>query len=213
MMIDKNPMGTARGEADETPKRSNPNHMQFTPFQRAVRVFTLLFTIIGSGCPALAQKLDPPLAPPVAPPVAPDGIELFDGFDVTMNAAIAEAQASVPLFLDAVLDEFGISQAGSVKVAFQTFPEDVGMEIIWVTGFRRLPDGTFEGFLNNQPFNLGDWSQGDLVSFPLEAIEDWSLAAPEGLYGNYTTRVIAAQPGNEHLWQSLTPDPLPAEWQ
>lgn len=175
-----------------------------------MRIFTALLLALSLTFPALAQKIDPPDDPAL---IEADGIQLFEDTHIVMNNAIAEAQATVPLFLDFVLDDFGIAQGGSLKVAFQTFPEDVGEEIIWVTGFRRLEDGTFEGFLNNQPFNLGDWQQGDLVSFPDSSIRDWSLATPEGLYGNFTTRVIAAQPGNEHLLQSLTLDPLPIDWQ
>ncbi|MEX3014822.1 DUF2314 domain-containing protein [Gymnodinialimonas hymeniacidonis] len=165
----------------------------------------LALALLLLASPATAQKVDPPVA-------APDGLEFFEGTDPTMNAAILEAQRSLPGFLTEVLDENGIAQTGSLKVAFQTFPEDLGNEIIWVGNFRQLPDGSFEGFLNNQPFNLGNWSQGDRVTFPRGAIRDWSLPAPEGLYGNFTTRVIAAQPGNEYLWQSLTSNPIPANW-
>lgn len=44
------------------------------------------------------------------------------------------------------------------------------------------------------------------------AIQDWSLDGLDGRHGNYTTRVIAAQPGNEYLLQILSPQPLPAHW-
>ena len=155
--------------------------------------------------PAEAQKLEPP--------EAAANLELFSAGNVTMNAAIAEAQRTLPLFLDAVLDDSGLSRNGAIKVSFQTFPVDQGAEIIWVTAFRRLPDGSFTGRLNNQPFHLGDWQLGDTVSFPASAIQDWGLIAPEGSYGNYTTRVIAAQPGNGHIFLNLSPDPLPADWQ
>ncbi len=171
----------------------------------------LTLTLVLLSTPALAQKTDPPEDAPAI--IEAEGIELFEDTHIVMNEAVAEAQATLPLFLDFVLDEFGIAQGGSLKVAFQTFPQDIGHEIIWVAGFRQLEDGSFEGFLNNQPFNLGDWSQGDRVTFEAADVRDWSLATPEGLYGNYTTRVIAAQPGNDYLWQSLTPDPLPANWQ
>ncbi|MEJ6395349.1 DUF2314 domain-containing protein [Gymnodinialimonas sp. 2305UL16-5] len=169
-----------------------------------LRILPLL--LILTAAPALAEKPDP------VQPTAPDGLEFFDASDMTMNAAIAEAQATLPLFFDQVMDGNGMSQAGAIKVSFQTFPENVGNEIIWVGQFRRLPDGTFEGVLNNQPYNLGTWQQGDLVSFPASAIQDWSLSTPQGSLGNYTTRVIAAQPGNEYILQSLAPNPVPEDW-
>jgi uncharacterized protein YegJ (DUF2314 family) len=76
-----------------------------------------------------------------------------------------------------------------------------------------MPDGNFVGVLDNQPFNLGTWQLGDLVSFPESAIQDWSLEGPQGRYGNYTTRVIAAQPGNGHILAGLSATPLPAGWE
>lgn len=163
----------------------------------------LLLALLLATTPATAQKADP---------AASGNLEVFSGTDAAMNAAIAQAQASLPLFLARVLDGDGRASTGSLKVSFQTFPTDVGDEIIWVGQFQRLPDGSFTGVLNNQPFNLGNWQMGELVAFPASAIQDWSLAGPQGLYGNYTTRVIAAQPGNGHIFQSLAPDPVPAAW-
>lgn len=168
-----------------------------------LRPLTILLALTLTA-PAFAEKHDQQ--------GIPDTLELFSAGDVTMNAAIAEAQRTLPLFLNAMLDANGVSRDGSVKVSFQTFPDDNGNEVIWVTAFRRLPDGSFTGRLNNQPFHLGNWQMGDAVSFPASAIQDWSLASPQGSFGNYTTRVIAAQPGNGHIFQSLAPDPVPADW-
>ncbi len=160
----------------------------------------LFIAALTFASPAAAQKADPP------------ALELFSAGDVTMNAAIAEAQRTLPALLGHVLSPNGVAQDGSLKVAFRTFPVNQGDEVIWVTAFRRLPDGTFEGRLNNQPFHLGDWQIGDTVTFPTSAIQDWSLPSPQGSYGNYTTRVIASQPGNEHLLVHLAPTPLPPNW-
>ncbi len=168
-------------------------------------LFRITLITLLLATPALAQKVEPPAPQP--------GLEFFSAGDVTMNAAIAEAQRTLPLFLDHVTGADGQIHEGSVKVAFQTFPTDQGVEIIWVSPLSRNADGTFQGRLNNQPFHLGDWQRGDLVTFPESAIEDWSLPSPSGRYGNYTTRVIAAQPGNGHLFDSLAPSPLPPEWE
>ena len=154
--------------------------------------------------PLSAQKLDF---------TAPDRLELFSDTDAEMNAAVSQAQATLPLFLTAVLGEDNVAMGGSLKVTFQTFPEDVGQEIIWVGDFRRTEDGSFVGYLNNQPVNLGDWELGHEVTFILEDIQDWSLEGEEGLWGNYTTRVIAAQPGNDHLWGILAEAPIPPDWE
>ncbi len=139
-----------------------------------------------------------------------DEITLFEADDAVMNAAIAEAQASLPRFLQETL---GRAVDATVKVAFQTFPRDVGNEIIWVRDISQRADGSFTGFLDNAPVNLGDWREGTQVQFTQEMIEDWSLVSPNGrLWGNYTTRVIAAMPGNGYLWDYMEPSPLPPGW-
>lgn len=165
----------------------------------------LILSCLLLAPPAFAQKADPV-------PQAPEGLELFDATDAAMNAAIAQAQASLPLFFAQVFDANGVAQRGSVKVSFTTFPDNVGQEIIWVGNLRRLPDGSFSGTLNNQPFNLGDWQIGTPVSFTLDQIEDWSHPSAQGNLGNFTTRVIAALPGNGHIWSSLANEPIPAGW-
>lgn len=143
-----------------------------------------------------------------------DDLTFFEASDQVMNAATDEARRTLPLFLDYVLAQDGAALAGTLKVAFQTFPVDVGEEIIWVDGFRRLPDGSFTGRLSNSPVYLGNWQVGTEVSFPESDIRDWGLRSTDGrLFGNYTTRVIAAQPGNEGLWDVLTPTPLPQGWE
>lgn len=155
-----------------------------------------------------------PLTDPVAAQSADgDDLTFFEDSDAVMNAAIGEARRTLPLFLDYVLGPDGTAPIGTLKVSFQTFPQDVGDEIIWVDGFRRLPDGSFTGRLSNRPVYLGNWQVGTEVSFPENDIQDWGLRSTDGrLFGNYTTRVIAAQSGDPGLQSILTPDPLPQGW-
>lgn len=89
----------------------------------------LLIATLTLATPATAQKVDPP--------IALDGLEVFSAGDVSMNAAIAEAQRTLPLFLDHVVQTNGLVNDGSLKVAFQTFPVDQGTEIIWVSPLAR----------------------------------------------------------------------------
>ena len=85
-------------------------------------------------------------------------------------------------------------------------------EIIWVQGLTQTQTG-FAGYLANAPVDLGPLRQGDYVEFQASQINDWAIRAPSGrLHGHYTTRVIAAMPGNAYLWDLLEPDPIPPEW-
>ncbi|GAB5445564.1 DUF2314 domain-containing protein [Gymnodinialimonas sp.] len=161
----------------------------------------------------VALLTGPSLAETAPAPSPSDGLTPFAADDIGMNAAIAEAQRTLPLFLSHVVRADGLFTHGLLKVAFQTFPVDVGAEAIWVTPIRRRPDGWFEGRLDNHPVYLGDWQLGDLVEFPADDIRDWLLDGPDGLLGNFTTRVIAAQPGNAYLWDIPAPVALPEGWE
>jgi len=172
------------------------------PFRKprltAILTAVALSLSLGVSAPAPAQTGD---------------LALFAETDATMNEAILRARETLPAFLHQILDQNGRARGGTLKVSFQTFPQDVGNEVIWVSDFRRLPDGSFEGRLANQPFNLGNWREGTQVEFTYDSIADWGLPASNGqLFGNFTTRVIADQPGNEYLQQVLTPDPVPQSW-
>jgi uncharacterized protein YegJ (DUF2314 family) len=152
------------------------------------------------------------LATPVA---AQDPVTNYSAEDATMNAAIAEAQASLPAFLAHGLDAERIGRDGAgVKVAIPTISRE-GHEHIWITPFRQWPDGTFSGFLANAPVDLGALRQGDAVDFTAAQISDWSYLSPEGLlYGNYTSRVMFASGafGDTPFDQIFEANPVPSDW-
>lgn len=142
----------------------------------------------------------------------PDPVTLFENTDETMNAAIAEANASLPLFLTHAFSADGLGlPSAMLKVAIPAASQG-GDEVIWVSGLSRIPTG-FAGYLANAPVDLGDLREGDYVEFDASQISDWALRSPSGqLFGHYTTRVIADLPGNGHLWQLLEPHPIPTDW-
>lgn len=144
-----------------------------------------------------------------------DTVVSFDTQDQTMNDAMAEAQASLDLFMANATDAAGTgSPDASVKVAFET--TDGGTEIIWVGTFESTNGTNFSGQLANQPNFMGDLNIGDTVSFSRDMIRDWGIPQSDGrLYGHYTTRVIAATlPADEaaQLNAILSPSPVPADW-
>jgi uncharacterized protein YegJ (DUF2314 family) len=155
-----------------------------------------------------------------APAVAerePDPVMSFSADDPTMNAAIATARKSLPLFLDTTLDADGFrSDAGHLKVSFPVDHADMDTEITWVGPFRRLSDDDFVGLLANEPVAMPGLHVGDAVSFRYDSIVDWNLESGDGRYwGDYTTRVVVGRlPASEAAASKgrfLDP-PVPSDW-
>lgn len=160
------------------------------------------------GAAILAVLLATPLA-------AQDPVTNYADDDAAMNAAIADAQETLPLFPTHALDIEKIGRDGtSVKVAMPT-ADGAGHEHIRVTPFRMWDDGTLSGYLANAPVDLGALQQGDRVDFTTFQISDWSLFAPDGkMWGNDTSRVMFASGafGDTPFDQIFMADPVPAEW-
>lgn len=146
-----------------------------------------------------------------------DPVTPFATDDGTMNAAIAQAQTTLPFFLANALDDDGYGNQGtSLKVAFPV--KNAGeneKEVIWVNPFRVFDDGTAAGLLANEPHFMPGLNAGDRVDFTTDMIYDWALwRADETSYGNYTTRVIAIQMGadGKDLLDRMIIPPVPADW-
>jgi uncharacterized protein YegJ (DUF2314 family) len=105
--------------------------------------------------------------------------------DAAMNAAVAEAKTSLPLFL-ARLDAGQIQATDGLKVGF---PVDNGHEHIWVNQIARKGD-QLTGTLANEPNWMPGLHQGSPVTFAPELVSDWSYEKGGKLWGNYTTRVM-----------------------
>lgn len=143
-----------------------------------------------------------------------DPLTAFSDSDATMNAAMAEAQSTVLLFVTNTFDTNGNgSPNGTIKVAFDT-PE--GPEIIWVGSLQTDGTNGFRGILVNQPNYMEGLNLGDPVQFTTNMVRDWSLSLPDGtLFGNYTTRVMIPYIDTDtatYLNSVLSPDPVPADW-
>lgn len=146
-----------------------------------------------------------------------DPVQEFSANDPVMNAAMAEARETLPLFLENVVDAEGYGQQGTyLKVAFAVNSAQMDNEIIWVGPFADWGDGTFAGLLSNEPVAMPSLRAGDRVDFTRDMIRDWSYRSPDGKgYGNYTTRVVAEQlpkADRDQILSSLSPDPVPAAW-
>lgn len=143
-----------------------------------------LALIVGLIWPGIAAAQDG------GDPVIP-----FSENDSVMNAAIAEAQASLPLFLANTLAADGSGpDGGYLKVDFPVNAADVTSEVIWVGPFLAQDAENYVGLLANAPVHMGGLALYDRVSFTNDMIVDWSLQSDTGQrYGDYTTRVIIGQ--------------------
>jgi uncharacterized protein YegJ (DUF2314 family) len=151
------------------------------------------------------------------PSFAEDPVFTFEETDPAMAAAIAEARATLPMFLAQSLDADGKSVGGvALKVGMPTEPGSTNsVEHIWITPFARRADGGFIGLLANEPAELGDLFIGDQVIFREDMISDWHVNAPSGrFWGSFTTRVMHASGlyGDTPFDQIFEPDPVPADW-
>lgn len=119
-----------------------------------------------------------------------DTIFEFSSQDEQMNAAIAEAQRTLPHFLETLADP--PEGVGAFRFKFPLG----GDEHIWVNDVR-LENGFLHGTLANHPWQDG-WRLGDAVEVPLSAVSDWAYVDPRGFtHGAFTIRVMLnyAPPG------------------
>jgi uncharacterized protein YegJ (DUF2314 family) len=150
---------------------------------------------------------------PVAVAQKPDPTYDYSDSDAAMNGAIEDARESYPQFLAT----FRAAPTGSrgafmVKVGLPT--SEGGPEHIWVEDLR-FEGQQLVGVLANEPADLPGLNLGSRVEINEAQISDWSIISAEGMYGNFTTRVmlpdLPADQANEFR-QMLTPNPLPDSW-
>ena len=148
--------------------------------------------------------------------VAQSGTLDYAETDPGMVAAMEQARETFDAFLAAVLAEDGEAMPdAAVKVAIPLADGPQTTEVIWVTPFRRLDGGGFEGRLANQPVYF-DARAGDTVPFGAGDVRDWYVYGSDGrMYGSFTTRVMLpdlAPADRVGLEEILSDDPLPTDW-
>lgn len=147
----------------------------------------------------------------------PDPVVTFDGHDPEMNAAIAAAQRTLPIFLSNNVDDEGYGPYGGyIKVGFPVENAAYNVEIIWVGPFLTLDKENFVGMFSNEPQSMPGQHAGDEVSFTYDMIVDWNLDRGDGrYYGDYTTRVVASRLPEDQaaaLLSRFIEPPVPLDW-
>lgn len=102
--------------------------------------------------------------------------------DAAMNAAMAEARATLPQWIALYRDP----PPGYTNFAIK-YPLE-GVEHIWVA-VESIEDGVFVGRLANAPHAEG-WSFGDPVRVPMAEVSDWAYWDDKGVAHGYRTVVV-----------------------
>jgi uncharacterized protein YegJ (DUF2314 family) len=144
-----------------------------------------------------------------------DPVYRYADEDAAMNAAVESARASLPRFIETFRAAPPALQTAAfmVKVAMPT-PAGT-QEHIWIDHLSFGENGSGAGALANEPENLEGKHRGSRVDFETAWISDWSIVAPNGMYRNFTTRVMLPRldPAQAAGFRAaLTPKPLPISW-
>jgi uncharacterized protein YegJ (DUF2314 family) len=115
---------------------------------------------------------------------AEDKVVNFGEDDAEMNAAIAAAHKTLPVFWKHLQAHPG--EPSSLKVGLVS---SNGHEHIWVSEIRVKGD-KITGRLANDPDDLPGLKLGSPVSFTEDQISDWAYEKNGKLYGHYTTRIV-----------------------
>ena len=163
------------------------------------------FALVFAATPALAQK-------PQAGAVE-DTVVGYHETDARMNAAIDQARALLPLFLQEFRNS-GAPGAFTVKAGLRT--SDGGREHIWI-GDLHYEGEQLVGNLINEPYDLPGMRLGSRVEIAQDEISDWSIATPDGVYGGFTTRVMIedmppAQAQQYRTGLNMAAEPTPPWW-
>jgi len=135
----------------------------------------------------------------------------FSEDDPSMNAAIAEARATLDTFLENTLVDGQSAPQTMLKVGI---PTDNGDEIIWIAPFAKTSATEWIGILANQPQFIKGANAGDAVTFDAAQIADWALFSSDGvMFGGYTIReMVASGAVTPDMVPTMSDAPFPAAW-
>lgn len=113
---------------------------------------------------------------------------LVDDDDAQLNAAIAEARATVDNFIQAISNPKPNQTSFSVKVGIV---EGDQTEYLWLVPVR-FENGKFIGRVNNEPFMVTTVKFGDEVTVAKDEISDWLYMENRTMMGGFTVRILMA---------------------
>ncbi len=153
--------------------------MRSTPskcFDR-IRLATIVaaFAVLGAATAEVRAEDRPPV------------INLRSG-DAEMNAAIAQARATLPTFWAACEAPKPSETGHSLKVRFPNSGNDG--EHIWMADVKKIADGRYSGRFANAPRYLPGKRAGDVTEFKQADISDWMFMRNGKIVGGETIRPL-----------------------
>lgn len=109
----------------------------------------------------------------------------IDDDDPEMNAAMAEARATLPQFVAALESK----AEGNQYLLKARFAEGKDAEHLWLSDITHQ-DGIFAGKLSNAPMVLAKLQAGDAVQVSSQDVSDWMILGNGKYRGGYTQRVM-----------------------
>lgn len=109
--------------------------------------------------------------------------------DAEMNAAIARARATLPVFWASYDVPKGSETEHSLKVRFSTAGAVAG-EHIWMNQVKKLPSGEYAARFADMPKNLPGKRFGDLAAFRDADISDWMFMRNGKIVGGETIKPL-----------------------
>lgn len=107
--------------------------------------------------------------------------------DAEMNAAIARARATLPVFWASYYAPNRTETEHSLKVRFRNAGND---EHIWMSEVKKLPSGEYAARFADTPQNLPGKRLGDPVQFNEADISDWMFMRNGKIVGGETIKPL-----------------------
>jgi uncharacterized protein YegJ (DUF2314 family) len=140
-------------------------------------LFVLLLSIALTSCSALKEMFSGEAG----------NVKSVSSEDAEMNAAIQQAQDTLPLFITALQSPKPTQTQFLIKAKFP-YDHD-GIEHMWISDGSF--DGTqFEGVLANEPIDVKEIHLGDHVAIQKEEVSDWMIIDNGRLMGGFTIHVL-----------------------
>jgi len=107
--------------------------------------------------------------------------------DAEMNAAIARARATLPVFWASYEAPKRMETEHALKVRFRAVGND---EHIWMSDVKKLPSGEYAARFADTPRNLPGKRFGDLTEFRDADISDWMFMRNGKIVGGETIKPL-----------------------
>ena len=130
-----------------------------------------------------------------SPSATNDSVVHVDTDDEAMNAAIAEARATVQEFVQALTEQAPGDTYFAIKVPIH---DGVETEHFWLTEVA-YSDGTFTGIIDNTPELVSNVKEGQPYEIAETEISDWVFFRDGVAIGNRTVRVLFLQMPDEDV--------------